>query len=671
MKYHLTSFSQPIKTRIDYPKELNSEQYKVVTGASGPCLVLAGAGSGKTRTLVYLTAYLLEHKIPAQNIMLVTFTNKAAREMLNRVEILLKYHPRGLWGGTFHHLANRILRKHAERLGFKNNFAILDEDDARSLIKHCMAELSFIPRKDFFPKPDVVSSIISFKQNSLLDFSKLLSEKYPYLKKNILPALEKIFVYYQEKKRKSNSMDFDDLLYYWRLLLIQHPNIAQLMSQQFHYILVDEYQDTNKIQGEIVEILSQAHKNIVVVGDDSQSIYSFRAAHIDNILHFPKKFPHTKIFKLETNYRSTPQILSLANNSISNNQFQYQKELKSLKESGKKPALVPLNDSDQQAAFISQRILELQEEGISLDNIAVLFRAAHQALELELELNKRSIPYEMRGGIRFFEQAHIKDVIGYLKVINNIHDELAWKRILQLYPGIGSGHAQKLWETISHYNNLESLIKDKISINDKVDKSFSEIINLLKNILKQKKDFISNAMGTILSSGYKKYVENNFENAQDRIDDLEELANFALSYKSIDSFLSDVSLSEAFKGEAAVDQELKDKDTLILSTIHQAKGLEWKVVFLIGLVDGQFPHYKVYDRPQEMEEERRLFYVAATRAKDELYLTYPIISYNFRTGQNINHPSTFIKEIQEDLMEKWEIEGQTDLPTIEYLKIDI
>lgn len=667
MKYQLHLHHGDSKTKIDYGAQLNPEQWEVVKNAKGPCLILAGAGSGKTRTLVYCTAYLLEQKIQPGNIMLVTFTNKAAREMLNRVELLLKYHPQGLWGGTFHHLANIVLRKYANRVGFHSNFTIFDKEDSKTFLKNCIGELGLNTKKEYFPKADVVHSVLSFKQNDLSSIEEVVLQKFSHLKPEIIPHLEKIYLSYQEKKRRMNAMDFDDLLYYWRLLLKENQEARQRLSSQLYYILVDEYQDTNTIQAEIIEMLAQVHRNVVVVGDDSQSIYSFRAANIKNILEFPKKFPDAKIFKLETNYRSTPEILEVANASIQCNQTQYEKQLKSVKKSSAKPAHVALGDSYQEAEFICQRILELQEEGVPLNSMAVLFRAAYQALELELELNKKNIPYEMRGGIRFFEQAHVKDVVAYLKIFNNMKDELSWKRVLQLYRGIGPAAAQRIWEHIEKFSELSLLVArpENLGLGAKQQESFLEILEVFQKLLVLKEEFIPSAIDTILRLGYKKYVEASFENAKDRIEDLEQLANFALSYKNLDEFLSEVTLSEAFRGETQADSAQND-EALILTTIHQAKGLEWKIVFVLGLVDGQFPHYKVFASPMELEEERRLFYVAVTRAQDELYLTYPVISTSFRTGQSINRPSLFLKEIDEKLFEKWDVEGNFDLPTITY-----
>lgn len=668
-KYHLKEFFRSQKTRIDYQKELNKEQYRVIQEASGPSLILAGAGSGKTRTLVYLTAYLLEKGVAPHNIMLVTFTNKAAREMLHRTEMLLKYPPKGLWGGTFHHLANLILKKYAHLLGYKNNFLILDDADAKTFLKRCIAELKIDANKRYFPKADLIHTIISFSKNSQRSIREVIGEKFSHIDPQIIHQIEKIDSHYHNKKKKANVMDFDDLLINWRNLLLHNSDIARSLSSQFHYILVDEYQDTNTLQAEIIERLSVVHRNVIVVGDDAQSIYSFRAANIDNILNFPKVYPEAKIFTLETNYRSTPEILNLANSSIQHNRLQYKKNLKSMKKNAMKPALVPLSDADEQAVFVCQKVIDLLEEGRSLNHIAVLFRSTYQALELEIELNKRNIPYEIRGGIRFFEQAHIKDILSYLRILSNPHDELSWMRILQLYPGIGISTAQTIWENIEKSASLEDILHISITLPERAQQGYRQLKKTLNNIFKiyrehEGRNVISSIIDAILHGGYRQYLESTFENAQERREDLEQLANFSLRFKKLDEFLSEVSLSEAFKGQSYTSETDTPDERLILTTIHQAKGLEWQTVFLIGLVEGQFPHRHTFYRPNELEEERRLFYVAVTRAKDELYLTYPIISSSYRTGQYINHPSPFLKEIDEDLFELWEVENENTLPVI-------
>jgi len=652
----------PEKFKIDYQSELNKEQLDVVLNGEGPCLVLAGAGSGKTRTLVYRVAYLIEKGINPKNILLVTFTNKAAKEMLNRVEVLLKCRPKGLWGGTFHHIGNIILRKYAKILGYNSKFNILDQEDSKTLLKGVMGELNLNYKDKYFPKPDVIRAIISFSANSQKPIEQVIQDKYSYLDPKLIPVIEAVNKEYQQKKFKTNVMDFDDLLTNWLKLLKKDKEIKNKLASQFKYILVDEYQDTNKIQSEIIYELGSVHKNILVVGDDCQSIYSFRAADINNILSFPERLKGTKIFKLETNYRSSPEILKLANQSITYNLNQYQKVLQPVLENKQRPALVPLKDGEQQAEFICQRILELQEEGATLNDMAVLFRSAFQAMEMELELNKRNIPYQMRGGIKFFEQAHIKDVVAFLKILANYQDELSWKRVLLLNDGVGPANAEKIWQDIKATENLKNAISRllKISVSEKVTRSLEKLNSLLNTLIAQEKDFIATAIKLIIKSEYEIYLKANYENAKDRIEDLNQLANFALQYEKLENFLADVTLSEGFKGEQIEGYQEGPDEALVLSTIHQAKGLEWKHVFLLGLVEGQFPHYKIYDHPEEIEEERRLFYVAVTRAKDELYLTYPIISFSFTTGQNINRPSSFISELDDNLFEPWQVNNDNN-----------
>jgi DNA helicase II / ATP-dependent DNA helicase PcrA len=652
----------PANFKIDYQAELNKEQLDAVLHGDGPCLVLAGAGSGKTRTLVYRVAYLIEKGIDPRNILLVTFTNKASREMLNRVEVLLKCQPKGLWGGTFHHIGNAILRHYAKYLVYDSKFNILDSEDSKTMLKAVMGEMGLNYKEKYFPKPDVIHSVISFCANSQKSVREVFEIKYRYLNEQLIPIIENIATEYAKKKMSSNTMDFDDLLTNWLKLLQAHPDVKTKLASQFKYILVDEYQDTNKIQSEIVYELASVHNNVLVVGDDCQSIYSFRAADISNILSFPERMPGTKIYKLETNYRSSPEILALANKCIGNNLNQYQKALHSLREQMTRPALVSVQDDKQQAEFVCQRILELQEEGGSLNDIAILFRSSFQVMEMELALNKKSIPYQMRGGIRFFEQAHIKDVIAYLKVYNNLHDELSWKRILLLYEGIGMVNASKIWQEISQVADIKRAISilPNLTFSEKVSRSLEKIKDLFEILIKQEKDFIATAIRQVIKSDYEAYVKNNYDNAKDRLEDLMQLSNFALSYSKLEDFLADVSLSEGFRGEQIEGYQEGSDESIVLSTIHQAKGLEWKHVFVIGLVEGQFPHYKVNDHPEELEEERRLFYVAVTRAKDELYLTYPIFSFSFTTGQNINKRSTFISELDDSLFDVWQVGESND-----------
>ncbi|MDD5439884.1 MAG: ATP-dependent helicase, partial [Candidatus Omnitrophica bacterium] len=575
MKYILkTDSAEPLYASVDFKKDLNTEQYTVVTEADGPSLVLAGAGSGKTRTLVYRVAYLLSKGIPAQNILLVTFTNKAAHTMQDRVEVLLKAKPKNLWSGTFHHIGNRSLHLYAKDIGFKAGFGILDEEDAIDLIKVCMKNLNVHGTKDRIPTPKVIKSVISFSLNCQQTIEATLRDKYPYFL-SFTGFIERIAQEYAKKKQLSNVMDYDDLLTKWLWLLENVPEAAERFSGQFRYILVDEYQDTNKLQAAIIKKLSMHHGNVLVVGDDAQSIYSFRGANVMNILNFPDDYPDARIFRLETNYRSTPEILALANDSIAHNANQFEKKLRAVKESLYRPGLIEVTDIRAQAAFVVQRVLELREEGIPLNEIAVLFRAHYQAAEVEMELVKHNIPYVIRGGVRFFEQAHIKDVLAYVKIIANPVDELAWMRALMLNPGIGPEYAGRIFDEFSKDGKLEKVIggefcsflpgRAKTGLN-----AFKRIMKMLyaPELIKKPDELIRK----VVESGYEDYARLHFDNAQDRIDDLHELINFAHQYKSLTTLLHDITLRESFKGETIADTAPSQDEYIILTTIHQAKG---------------------------------------------------------------------------------------------------
>src|SRR3989344_3177381 len=452
-QYILRRENEPANFKIDYKKELKPEQLDVVLHGDGPCLVLAGAGSGKTRTIVYRVAYLLEKGVRPDEILLVTFTNKAAREMLDRITEVFGQYPKGLWGGTFHHIAHILLRKYAKLLGYQSNFTILDQEDAQSLLKIVVHDLHPNPLKGRFPSASVLNSIIRLSRNTRFPIQNILERFHPNFL-IISSDISQIAKSFAEKKKANNSLDFDDLLELLRTLLDTNAEALSALSKTFRYILVDEYQDTNRLQGDIVTRLGGHHKNILVVGDDAQSIYSFRGAEIQNILQFPKFFPKTKTFKIETNYRSSPEILALANQIISNNSRQYPKNLKSVKKSQDLPCVAALSSSDEEAEFIVQRILELRAEGMPFSEMAVLFRASHHSQVLEFELTRREIAYEYRGGVRFFERAHIKDVLAHLRVVNNTADEIAWHRTLTLQVGIGSETAKKIVMEILKYAAL-------------------------------------------------------------------------------------------------------------------------------------------------------------------------------------------------------------------------
>ena len=643
---------------IDYEKELNKEQLQVVRAGDGPCLVLAGAGTGKTRTIVYRVAYLLEHGISPDKILLVTFTNKAAKEMLGRIEALFGRAPKGFWGGTFHHVGHALLRRYGARIGIAPNFTILDAEDNRELIKSIMIEQGISTKKDdkSFPSPDVVENLISFAASSVRSIPELIEQWFPKRASLITDNILRIAGAYEQKKRARNVVSFDDLLSLWLRLLKERADVADQLGGKFDYILIDEYQDTNRLQGLIVEELagtpvrtvlgaqtqSLPARNILVVGDDAQSIYAFRAATVENIMRFPEVFSGAKTFRLEQNYRSTQSILNLANASILSNRRQFEKELRAINGAGAKPELVGCADPIQEARFVVDKIMELRESGESYNESAVLFRAAYHGMQIELTLQKAGIPYIIRGGIRFFEQAHVKDVISYLRVLVNPADEAAWQRILRLEEGIGAKTAEEIIRTLKH-ENTKTLSGKALVTSQRVQ----ERVEKLKTFPQ-----VDQMINYLLEAFYEEYAEAQFENARDRLEDLKQLAIFAGSYETLEQFLADASLSEGFRGERAAiagglaseASEARPPEYLVLSTIHQAKGLEWKNVFLVGLIDGQFPHHKSMARRDELEEERRLFYVAVTRAKERLFLTYPITSMG-AYSMSMNQPSLFVREV--------------------------
>src|SRR5262245_12806712 len=445
--YVLQPFRTEIHLQIDYARELNEQQLAAVTAPPGPSLVIAGAGSGKTRTLTYRFAYLLEQGIPPDRILLLTFTNKAAREMMRRVTELLGHELASLWGGTFHSIGNRILRTHAPLLGYQRDFSILDRDDAKHLITTCVAESDLDVKATRFPKAEVLGDIFSMAVNTHKPVADILREQYDYFSELAEPiaGIEKR---YADRKRATNAMDFDDLLALWLKLLQDHADAREQYQRRFQFVLVDEYQDTNKLQSDLIDLLAARHHNVMVVGDDAQSIYAWRGANFENILKFPDRYPGAKVYRIETNYRSTPDILKVANAAIAANVRQFAKQLTPARKSGTRPVLVACGDASEQAAFVAQRVLELRDEGVDLNKMAVLYRSHFHALELQLELTRRNIPFSITSGIRFFEQAHIKDVTAYLKFVLNPRGELWFKRIVQMFRRRGGKGAYKLWKVV-------------------------------------------------------------------------------------------------------------------------------------------------------------------------------------------------------------------------------
>jgi ATP-dependent DNA helicase UvrD/PcrA len=670
----------PISTSIhvDYAAELNEQQLAAVTTPPGPILVIAGAGSGKTRTLTYRVAYLLENGIDPRNILLLTFTNKAAREMLGRVANLLPVDASGLWGGTFHSVGNRILRRHGSSLGYSSGFTIMDREDQKDLIDTVVAGAGIDPKEIRFPKGDVLAEIFSFVVNTEKPLEELLAEKFPYF----LPLLDKIqdvHERYEKKKKGTNSMDFDDLLQKTLSMFQQHEGIAEFYRRQFQFVLVDEYQDTNKIQADLVDLVARDHRNVMVVGDDAQSIYSWRGANFQNILEFPKRYPDAQVFKIEMNYRSVPEILDVANAAIAANVQQFRKHLSATRESkALRPALVALNDSAEQAQFVAQRILELRDEGVDLNDIAVLYRAHYHALELQLELSRRGIPYQITSGIRFFEQAHIKDVTSFIRFVANPRDEVAFNRMVKLLPGIGNRTAENLWrqwDTGVVAAGVDRGVEKEsgaarvsapgyrfgerfraMNVPAKSKKMWTQLAHTLDEIAPGGEPNPPAEMITsIVEAIYDDYAKVNFTNYELRREDLDQLAVFARQFKDVHEFLSQLALISNVDAEAASVQA-SDKEAVNLSTVHQAKGLEFHTVFVIWLTDGMFPSSRSLDTRDALEEERRLFYVAVTRARDELYLTYPQMRLSGGYGDVFQRPSRFLQEIPNELLEDWQVQ---------------
>ena len=646
---------------IDYAAELNEQQLAAVTATPGPLLVIASAGSGKTRTLTYRVAYLLENGIDPRNILLLTFTNKAARQMLERVANLLPVDATGLWGGTFHSIGNRMLRRHGSALGYSNAFSIMDREDQKDLISAVVAGAEIDPKEVRFPKSDVLADLFSFTVNTERPMEELLAEKFPYF----LPLLEQIkdvHARYERKKKATNSMDFDDLLEKTLRMLMEHEEIAAFYRRQFQFILVDEYQDTNKIQADFIDTLAAEHRNVMVVGDDAQSIYSWRGANFKNILAFPERYPDAQVFKIELNYRSVPEILQVANAAIAANVQQFRKQLSATRATNSvKPGVVALNDGSEQAQFVAQRILELRDEGIELSEIAILYRAHYHAIEIQLELSRRGIPYQITSGVRFFEQAHIKDVTSFIRFVANPRDEVAFKRMVKLLPGIGGKSADNLWHAWERSVNESGEITSwgdrlrAMQVSAKSKKSWEQLAHTLDEIapggqLNPPSEMITSVVVAV----YDDYAKANFTNYELRSEDLNQLAAFAKQFKDVHEFLSQLALISNVDTEPALDQS-GDNEAVNLSSVHQAKGLEYHTVFVIWLTDGMFPSMRSLETRAAIEEERRLFYVAITRARDELYLTYPQMRLNAGYGDVFQRPSRFLREIPTQLLEDWQV----------------
>lgn len=663
MARRFTLQSRTAADQPDFSQELNPEQLAVATAPGGPMLVIAGAGSGKTRALTYRLAWLVAQGTDPGRIMLVTFTNRAAREMLSRVGLLIKRQTGDMWGGTFHHIANRILRKYGQRIGIQPDFTILDREDARDLIASCVAETGVDTKERRFPQKAVLAAISSFMQNTLESLDQVLVRRYPMFIKE-RDGIEKVLMTYISRKRAGQMLDYDDLLAGWLELLTYHQDIRQELQRMFDHILVDEYQDTNAVQAAIVDLMAAGHRNVCVVGDDSQSIYSFRGANFENIVSFMERYPDAREYRLETNYRSTPQILALANESIALNERRLPKILHAVRGSGLKPAIVTCHDHFVQSRFIAEYILQLLDEGRKLNDIAVLYRSHWHSMEIQLELQRRNIPFEVRGGLRFFEQAHIKDILCCLRILNNPYDELAWQRVLRMLPRVGAVLSRRLWEHVSASDN--PLVAAQGDAAERLFPAparpfYKEFTGLLAEAGKLGSP--ADAIDEIVKKFYGDYANTHYDGASMRLEDIKGLAGFAGQYNDVGAFLADVALAGEFAGETVVTGPT-EMEFVVLSTVHQAKGLEWPVVLIPWMADGRFPTDMAINTQEELEEERRVFHVAVTRAKDELYLVVPQV-WSRRGGVVVMmKPSRFLMELKGDNTEPMELDEGLSKATI-------
>jgi DNA helicase-2/ATP-dependent DNA helicase PcrA len=651
MEYTLESNRPPTDfPPIDFRGELNDEQYAAVAANPGPMLVLAGAGSGKTRTLTYRVAWLLSQGTRPAEILLLTFTNKAAKEMLSRVEDITGFERRRFWGGTFHHIGHRLLRMHGEVVDLDSRFTILDSGEADSFLRDSTETIdrSFFKDKTH-PRPGPLSDIISMSRNTCLTIPETVAQYFPH-HDHIIERLPAITEAYSKAKRQHQVVDYDDLLVFWLELIEKAPEIAEIYQKRFRHTLVDEYQDTNILQARIIDIMSPSHQ-IMAVGDDAQCIYSWRGANFENIITFPERHPGTQIYRIETNYRSTPEILALANSVLRNQMASqgFEKELRPARPSNIRPYVVQSMDTREQAIFVVSRLRGLIEEGRSPAEIAILYRAHFHAIDLQVELARESIPFQITSGVRFFEQAHVRDLIAHLRFVYNPQDVVAFSRLATLLPRIGEKRARRLYDRAVNIarkeeKNLLDVLRSPATV-DKVPKDAKpDWTPLIDTLIDMREASRESTPGEVVQLGiegwYQMYMQGAYANYLSRSDDLRSLIGFAERYEDLQELLAQVALLNSEVSDRSVDD---DNEAIRLTTIHQAKGLEFEVVFVISLADGLFPLRRAIEGG-DVEEERRLFYVSVTRAKDELYLCHPRVSTKGGPVMSMP-PSRFLEEL--------------------------
>ncbi len=665
MKYVLKT-SKPSRPLFDLDRDLNAQQRAVVEAPAEPVLVIAGAGTGKTRTLTYRVARFVQQGCPPDRILLCTFTNRASKDMVSRVEATVGVDMSRASAGTFHHIGHKLLRRYGEHVGLGLDFGILDPEDARTLLASVIAEqgLKALSARRF-PQPKVLSGFIGLSGATLTPLAEVITERAPQLRAQ-LPAIEATVQRYAERKRQNNVVDFDDLLVLWHRLVTDPAcsEVADELQAAYDHVLVDEYQDVTALQGALCDAMAARCGSLTAVGDDAQSIYGFRGADFEQIAGFTHRHHGGHVLKLTTNYRSTPEILTLANRSIGHNRRQHFKELSSVKQPGMVPALIPLRDVYQQAEFVAQRVLEIHhEQNLPLSKMAVLYRNHAHSLELQVELTRRQIPYSIRSGVKFFEQAHIKDVVAYLRARENPRDELAWLRLLRQWPGVGVQTAEALAIRLAG-NDPEAptaapteILLDQAQIaRGRAKQALARLAALWQTLHEPEQRSPGAVIRQVVEEHYREYAERSFTNADARKEDLQHLSDYAERFGGAESFLSELALVQGITAENVVAGAEPD-DKLILSTVHQAKGLEWPVCFMIWLADGRFPSAVALRSPAETEEERRLFYVASTRAMAELYMLYPTIEEARDGPSRMMRPSKFLTEVDRSprVFERWQI----------------